>query len=180
MAASWKSMRVKFTAQNLDPHAGSSAPAIRQGALAPPCAARTTGNIVVHRVQLPPPRAAEPPLPHSALAPYWDERSVFHQLQLPPPTAPSAVARSHHASSLESLNGQVNAAKHVDILFNLLTQGGQIITRDDRVDARQQSLFGAVIAQGELAAAGEAQGGRGHRQAKCCDRAQCIAHRYQR
>src|SRR5699024_1359260 len=93
MAASWKSMRVKFTAQNLDPHAGSSAPAIRQGALAPPCAARTTGNIVVHRVQLPPPRAAEPPLPHSALAPYWDERSVFHQLQLPPPTPPSAVAR---------------------------------------------------------------------------------------
>src|SRR5699024_1363848 len=82
-----------------------------------------------------------------------------HRLQPPRLTHPTAAATWLLVAASQRLNRQVNATKHVNVLFNLLAECGQVVTRDNRVDTRQQALFCAVIAQRKFTAAGKAQSG---------------------
>ena len=82
--------------------------------------------------------------------------------------------------SLERLDGQVDAAEHVDVLLDLLAQRGQVVSGDDGVDAAEEALFGAVVTEGELAAACKTEGHGRHGQAECGHGAQRLTERDQR
>lgn len=82
--------------------------------------------------------------------------------------------------SSEGLDRQVDAAEHVDVLLDLLAQRGQVVAGDDGVDAAEEALFGAVVTEGELAAACKTEGHGWHGQAECGHGAQCLTERDQR
>src|SRR5699024_10626507 len=126
----------QLNARSPNLHAGSSAPASRRDGLAPSCAARTAGNSAGHPTQLLPPHAGKSRPRWRALGRCWDERLAHHRLQPPRLTHPTAAATWLLVAASQRLNRQIDATKHVNVLFNLLAECGQVVTRDNRVDTR--------------------------------------------